>query len=106
VATDIAKHGVNVNLGGRDHRFQARQSLLVQTSAVLLRAVLERFVDDRRNVFERYGYHAITISQPFRLSILTLEDSRRAQRGWLVQFVRLVLSDRFGPSLIHLLFCC
>jgi hypothetical protein len=69
VTTDIAKHGVNVNFYGRNRRFQTRQSLLVQTSAVLLGAVLERLVNNGRNVFERYGDHADTISQPFRLSM-------------------------------------
>jgi hypothetical protein len=71
VTTDFAKHGVNVNLGGRDRGFKARQSLPVQTSAVLLGPMLERLVDDGRNILERYGYHVITISQPFRLSIWT-----------------------------------
>jgi hypothetical protein len=69
VATDFAEHGVNVNLGGHDRGFQARQNLPVQTSAVLRGPMLERLVDDRRNVLERYGYHDGTISQPFRLSM-------------------------------------
>jgi len=77
VATDFAKHGVNVNLGGRDRGFKARQSLPVQTSAVLLGPMLERLVDDGRNILERYGYHVITILQPFRLSTTKLTHSRR-----------------------------